>query len=255
MKLRILVPLLAVACQSNPKLAVSEAPIATSAAPTDPPLETRARKEKLGIARDGLKKTKDALDGALESLRQMRFPDRFAADFAVSKVDLDSKSFAGVAGGELLDLFAGVGRIEEQRTQILELVADVDPIAEAQRSARQPKIEYAVLVGGPKDPSGNAYAVLAGLTKPIDVSDPAKIKLPTELVVTDPFTNGNVQAPTYKGGSLDKPAAIYIAPKSTSALCPDATKQRLVRFAELSKRMRSEVDVQLRRVSTLLEKP
>jgi hypothetical protein len=144
---------LASACHSDPKLPVSETPIAVS--PSEPSPPTHARKEvaeKLGVARTQLKKTADVLDAEATALRETRLPDGFAVDLAVARVDLDSKSFAGVCDASLLELFAGVGRVEEQRTQLLALIAEVEPFAEAVRDASQRRIAYAVLVGL-KDPS------------------------------------------------------------------------------------------------------
>ena len=55
----------------------------------------------------------------------------------------------------------------------------------------------------------------------LEVDDATLIADLEQLV--DPTTRGNISAPKYSTGNLDKPSALYVLPKSIEAACPSAT--------------------------------
>jgi hypothetical protein len=181
-------------------------------------------------AHDQLKTIADKVEAGKNTLvKDHKFPATLAHDLGGLNVDFDGGKLAGVrfsgfsqeTTSGLIEFITAVQSINDRKLALINLLNHLQkPITEQLTGTQKATIGYVILVGGPKDPSGNPYSVLAPLTKPIDVTDPAHVQLPSEFAATNPINRVNVKAPAYKGGALDKPAAMYVAPKSVSAACP-----------------------------------
>lgn len=191
-------------------------------------------------ARDQLKTLADKVDAGRNTLlKDRKFPDSLARDLGGINVDFDGGKLAGVrfsgftqeTTSGLIEFITSVQTINDRKLALINLLNHLQkPLTEQLSAGQKATIGYVVLLGGPKDPSGNPYAVLAPLTKPIEVADPSKVSLPTELAATNPLGGGNVTAPAYKGGALEKPAAMYVAPKSVNAACPSETSGQIAQL-------------------------
>jgi hypothetical protein len=181
-------------------------------------------------AHDQLKTIADKVEAGKNTLvKDHKFPASLAHDLGGLNVDFDGGKLAGVrfsgfsqeTTSGLIEFITAVQSINDRKLALINLLNHLQkPITEQLTGTQKATIGYVILVGGPKDPSGNPYSVLAPLTKAIDVPDPAHVQLPSEFAATNPINGVNVKAPAYKGGALDKPAAMYVAPKSVSAACP-----------------------------------
>ena len=87
----------------------------------------------------------------------------------------------------------------------------------------------------------HAFAILAPLTKPVEVANPAQIALPAEFAATDPTSGANVTAPKYATGPLDKPSAVYVLPKSINAACPSETSGQIAQLGGQLTRLVNDV--------------
>lgn len=183
-------------------------------------------------ARDQLKTLADKVDaGRLTLGKDKKFPDTLAKDLGGINVDFDGGKLAGVrfsgfsqdTTSGLIEFITAVQQVNDRKSATANLLTRLQkPITEQLSAGTKPSIGYVVLLGK-KDPSNNAFAILAPLSKSIEVANPAQVTLPTEFAAVDPTTGQNVTAPKYATGSLDKPSAVYVAPKSISAACPSET--------------------------------
>jgi hypothetical protein len=182
----------------------------------------------VNVARDQLKSLGDKLEGGREALRQRKFPDDLARDLGGINVDFDGRKLAGVrfsgfpqeTTSGLIEFITGVQEVNDRKSALSSILARLQkPLSEQFAAGGKTSIGYVALLGK-RDPSGNHFALLAPLTAPIEVTNPAQISLPAELTASDPTGGGNVSAPPYKGGSVDKGAAVYVLPKSIEAACP-----------------------------------
>lgn len=183
-------------------------------------------------ARDQLKALAEKVEAGRNSLtKEKKFPDALAKELGGINVDFDGGKLAGVrfsgfsqeTSNGLIEFITAVQQINDRKVATQNLLNKLQkPITEQLSSGSKPNIGYVVLLGK-KDPSSNPFAVLAPLTKPVEVANPAQIGLPAEFEATDPLSGGNVKAPKYTAGPLDKPSALYVAPKSVSAACPSET--------------------------------
>jgi len=183
-------------------------------------------------ARDQLKTIADKTDEGRKTLGQKKFPDTLGKDLGGINVDFDGGKLAGVrfsgfsqdTASALIEFITAVQTLNDRKNATVNLLSRLQkPITDNFNAGQKINVSYVVLVGGPKDPAGNPFGVLAPLTKPIEVADPQRLSLPAELEATNPLTGGNTKAPAYKGGPLDKPAAMYVIPKSVNAACPSET--------------------------------
>lgn len=182
-------------------------------------------------AREQLKNLADKVDAGRTSLQKdKKFPDALVRELGSINIDFDGGKLAGVrfsgfsqeTTNGLIEFITAVQQINDRKVATQNLLNKLQkPITEQLASGSKPSIGYVVLLGK-KDPSSNAFAVLAPLTKSIEVAN-GQVSLPAEFEATDPLSGANVKAPKYATGSLDKPSALYVAPKSVSAACPSET--------------------------------
>jgi len=183
-------------------------------------------------SRDQLKTLADKVEAGRNSLlKEKKFPETLAKDLGAINVDFDGSKLAGVrfsgfpqeTTSGLIEFITNVQALNDRKSAVASLLARLQkPITETLTGGQKQNITYAVFLGR-QDPSKNAFALLAPLTKPIEVPNPAQITLPTEFTGTDPVGRTNITAPKYTTGGLDKPSAVYVLPKSIEAACPSET--------------------------------
>jgi hypothetical protein len=183
-------------------------------------------------ARDQLKALADKMDaGRKQLIGDHKFPTTLAADLGAINVDFDGKQlegrrFSGFSTDttrDLVEFITAVQGINDKKLLIQGLLAKLEkPITEQLAIPEgQIKINYVVAVD--RDPNGNVAAFLSHLADPIPVQGQA-ISLPTEFKFTVPGGSGNTTLPNFKSGDIgNKPAAIYVVPKTFDNACPSAT--------------------------------
>lgn len=191
-------------------------------------------------ARDQMKTLADKVDAGRNTLlKDRKFPDSLAKELGGINIDFDGGKLAGVrfsgfsqeTTSGLIELITAVQTLNDRKLALINLLNHLQkPLTEQLNAGPKQSIGYIVLLGGPKDPSGNPYAVLAPLAKPIDVPDPSKVTLPAEFTAANPLGGGNVTAPAYKSGPLDKAAGVYVVPKSVNAACPSETTGQIAQL-------------------------
>ncbi len=191
-------------------------------------LATNAQK-----ARDQLKVLADKIEvGRNSLLKDRKFPDSLAKDLGGVNIDFDGGQLAGVrfsgfsqeTSAGLIEFISSVQATNDRKSAVASLLTKLQkPITEQLSAGQKNSINYIVLLGGPKDPGGNPFALLAPLAASIEVRDPAQLALPGEFTATNPLTKTNVNAPKYTGGALDRPVGVYVNPKSIEAACPSET--------------------------------
>ena len=183
-------------------------------------------------SRDQLKTIADKVEaGTNLLLKEHKFPDTLAKDLGGINVDFDGNKLAGVrfsgfsqeTTSTLIEYITQVQTLNDRKTAIIGLLQRLQkPITEQLTAGQKTTIGFVVFLGK-QDPSRNPFAMLAALTKPIEAPNPNAISLPAEFNAVDPTTRGNISAPKYATGNLDKPSALYVLPKSIEAACPSAT--------------------------------
>lgn len=183
-------------------------------------------------SRDQLKLISDKVEAGRNSLlKEKKFPEALAKELGGINVDFDGNKLAGVrfsgfpqeTTSTLIEYITAVQTLNDRKTAIVGLLQRLQkPITEQLAGGQKTNINYVVFFGQ-QDPSRNPFAMLAPLQKPIEAANPAAISLPAEFTATDPLTRGNIRAPKYTSGNLDKPSAVYVLPKSIEAACPSET--------------------------------
>ena len=183
-------------------------------------------------SREQLKTIADKVEAGKKSLLvDRRFPDALARELGGINVDFDGNKLAGIrfsgfpsdTTSSLIEYITLVQTLNDRKSAVIGLLSRLQkPITEQLAAGTKTKIQYVVFFGA-QDPSRNPFAMLAPLTTPIEAPNPAAISLPTEFTATDPLTRGNIKAPKYTTGNLDKPSAVYVLPKSIEAACPSET--------------------------------
>lgn len=194
--------------------------------------DAKSLAEDVAKSRDQLKSISEKVESGRNSLlREKKFPDSLAKDLGAINVDFDGNKLAGVrfsgfsqeTTSTLIEYITQVQSLNDRKTAIIGLLQRLQkPITEQLASGQKTNINYVVFFGK-QDPSKNSFAMLAPLQKPIEAANAAAITLPAEFTATDPITRQNISAPKYTTGSLDKPAALYVLPKSIEAACPSET--------------------------------
>jgi len=191
-------------------------------------------------SRDQLKALADKVEAGRNSLlKEKKFPDALAKELGAINVDFDGTKLAGVrfsgfpqeTTSGLIEYITAVQTINDRKSAVASLLSRLQkPITETLAAGQKQNINYVVFLGK-TDPSRNPFALLAPLTKPVEVTNPAQISLPTEFTATDPLPpRGNISAPKYTTGNLDKPSAIYVLPKSIEAACPSETSGQIAQL-------------------------
>lgn len=200
----------------------------------------------VGAARDKLKKLSDVVEEGRKTLGANKFPDTLAKDLGGLNVDFDGGKLAGVRFSGynqetvslLFEFITSVEQINDRRVATANLLNRLEkPLKERFAAGGKSTINHVVLLGQ-RDPSSNAFAVLAPLTKAIEFTNPRQIAIPGDITATDPTRRANVTLPAYKSGAIDekKGAAMYVLPKSVEAACPSETAGEVLQLGgQLSK--------------------
>jgi len=190
----------------------------------------------VGKAKEQLKLLSDKMEAGKKSLiTDKKFPDTLARDLGAINVDFDGKQLAGrrfsgfstETTGDLVEFITAVQNVNDRKQLIQGLLTKLEkPISEQLKMPEgQVKISYVVAVD--RDQSGNVAGLLSRLVEPI-VSAGA-VTVPPEFT----FVSGssNVKLPAFKSGDIgQKPAAIYVVPKSFESVCPAASSGQIVQL-------------------------
>lgn len=202
-------------------------------------------------SREQLKTLADKVEAGRNSLlKDRKYPDTLVKELGGINIDFDGTKLAGVrfsgfsqdTTSGLIEFITSVQSVNDRKSAVSSLLTKLQkPITEQLSAGQKQNINHVVLLGGPKDPAGNVYAVLAPLTKPIEVPNPQQVTLPAEFTATNPLTKSNVSAPKYTSGNLDKPAAIYVVPKSVEAACPSETSGQIAQLGTQLTRLINDI--------------
>src|SRR5262249_24999297 len=131
-------------------------------------------------ARGQLKLMADKVDAGRTTLvKDHKFPDTLARDLGGINVDFDGGKLAGVrfsgfsadTAKSLVEFITDVQTLNDRKGATVNLLSKLQkPITESLSGTQKVSVGHVVLLGGGKDGSGNPFAVLAPLTKPIDVT-------------------------------------------------------------------------------------
>jgi hypothetical protein len=183
-------------------------------------------------ARDDLKVLADKMEaGRKQLITDHKFPDTLAADLGAVNVSFDGTQLAGRRFSgfstdttrDLVEFITAVQGVNDRKTLIQGLLTQLKaPITEQLKIPEgQIKISYVVAVD--RDPGGNVAGFLSRLVDPI-VQTGQSISLPPQFKFANPGGGGNTELPPFKNGDIgQKPAAIYIVPKTFDKMCPSAT--------------------------------
>ncbi|MCL2723009.1 MAG: hypothetical protein FWD69_01090 [Polyangiaceae bacterium] len=203
-------------------------------------------------ARTDLQKLSDTVEAGRNSLlKDKKFPATLAHDLGAINVDFDGSKLAGVrfsgfsidTSTSLIEFITSVQAVNDRKNAVVSLLTRLQkPITEQLAAGQKATISYVVLLGGPRDASNNAVAVLAPLAKAIEVPNPAQqVALPKEFEAVNPLTKETVSAPKYAAGGLDKPAALYVAPKSIEAAFPSETSGQIAQLGSQLARLVADI--------------
>lgn len=166
-----------------------------------------------------------------------KFPEALAKDLSSVLIDFDGTKLAGVrfsgfpqeTTSGLIEFITQVQGLNDRKSALAGLMTRLQkPITEQLAAGGRTSINHAVILLGEKDQGANGMiAILAPLTKAIEVNPPQPPNLPAELTATNPLTRTNVSAPKYTPGALDKPkynVVFPVAPKSIDTIFPSETQ-------------------------------
>lgn len=186
-------------------------------------------------AREKLKTLADKVEAGRNSLlKDRKFPNDLAKDLGGINVDFDGSKLAGVrfsgfsteTTSGLIELISQVQATNDRKNALIGLLNKLQkPISEQLSGAGANKVTYVAILD--KDASKQSYAILAPLTKPIDVQGNVPA-LPPEFIATNPLTRGNVTIP--KATTLEKPGAAYVITKSVEAACPSESSGQIAQL-------------------------
>jgi hypothetical protein len=211
--------------------------------------ETKAGREKglndaKGLAQDAgkakgeLQKIAEILERGRDQIKQRKFPEGMAKELSSVNVDFDGSMLAGrrfsgfpsATTQQLVELITGVQGVNDRKLVIVNLLTKLQKPMMEQLSAPQGQMNINQVVVVSKDPAGNPVGLLSSLVAPI-VTNASKLDLPADFTFMDPRGGGNATAPRYRGGDIaQKPAAIYVLPKTFESACPSETAGQ---FAQL----------------------
>jgi hypothetical protein len=215
-------------------------------------LETDVAKSKTTL--DALLKKTEA---ARDALQKGEFPEAFARELGAMNIDftgdkLGARRFGGFkveTTKALVEYVTNVQEVNDRKSAVARLLGRMEkPMKDAALNKDKTTIGFVVIVGT-KDPSGNAAALLAPLATALTVPK-AKIELPSDFTFTDPNSanRANAKLDRYKGGSLDKPAVLYVAPGSVEKAFPSerstAAGQLVVKLADLIAEIKGQAAAQ-----------
>ncbi len=197
-------------------------------------------------SKDQLKALGDKLEAGRNSLaKEKKFPDSLAKDLAAINVDFDGGKLAGVRFSGfstetslgLIEYISAVQATNDRKNALMGLLARLQkPMTEmlaAQASGKAPPVNFVVIID--KDSAKNPFALLAPLTKPVELS----ANMPAEFSFTNPNNKANQTLP--KLSALDKPGAAYVVPSSVQAACPSETAGQVGQLVGQLSRLISDV--------------
>lgn len=205
----------------------------------------------VGAAKKSLESLQKKAEEGRDALIKGTFPDSLAGDLGGLRVDFDGlklggRRFSGFkisTTQQLISYVTAVQDLNDKKDLIARLLSKLQkPIKEQIAANGKVTIGHVVLLGR-KDDSGNPMGLLAPLQTPITVTPP-KFDMPAEFTFTDPISKGNAKIDRFKSGNIDKPAAIYILPKSIETTFPSeltsAKAQLIVQIAGFIKDIKGE---------------
>jgi len=168
--------------------------------------------------------------------KDRKFPDTLDDELTTIIVEFDGTMLAGRrfsgfpqdVSKNLFDYVALVAALNDHKTALKNLLTKLEkPLKEslAASASGTHAVQQIVLLGGPvgKDNGGNYVGNLATLAPPLSFTgDHPDIK--DDFKAT--FQGNNITVSPYKGGNLDKPAAVYVVGPSFDAVCPSDTKSQ-----------------------------
>ncbi len=177
-------------------------------------------------SREQLKQLADKVEAGRNMLvKERKFPNDLAKDLGGINVDFDGSKLAGVRFSGfstetttgLIEYITGVQSTNDRKNALIALLGKLQkPLTEQLAGGGAQKVQFVAIID--KDASKQSFAILAPITKAIDVQGNGPPQLPAEFTATNPLTRGNVTVP--KLTTLDKGGAAYVIPKSIEAACP-----------------------------------
>jgi hypothetical protein len=180
-------------------------------------------------------------------IKERKFPDQLSKDLGGINVDFDGSKLAGrrfsgfapeVTSG-LIEFVTAVQALNDRKQLVQGLLVKLQKPLTEQFAAPPGQMTVQYVVAVDKDPAGNPSALLASLSAPLTFTPPA-VQIPAEFNFVDPLRGGNTKLPAYKSGDLsNKPAAMYVSPKTFEKVCPgDTSSQTAQLAAQLANMMR-----------------
>lgn len=187
-------------------------------------------------SREQLKTLADKVEAGRNMLvKERKFPADLAKDLGAINVDFDGSKLAGVRFSGfstetttgLIEYITGVQSTNDRKNALIALLGKLQkPLTEQLAGGGGQKVQFVAIVD--KDASKQSFAILAPLTKAIDVQGNGPPSLPAEFTATNPLTRGNVTVP--KLTTLDKGGAAYVIPKSIEAACPSESAGQIAQL-------------------------
>lgn len=205
-------------------------------------------------AREQLKTLADKVEAGRNQLRNdHKFPDALARELGAINVDFDGTKLAGVrftgfptsTTSGLIEFITQVQGINDRKTALGSLLGKLQkPITEQLAAGQRTNVSYVVMLGDKEPGTGNMFAILAPLTKPIEVNPQQPAAFPAELTATDPLSRKNITLPKYGPGSLEKPKAgvmFPVVPKSVDAACPSESAGQIAQLVSQLNRIINDI--------------
>jgi hypothetical protein len=194
----------------------------------------------VGKAKDLLKSLAEKMDaGKISLIKSHKYPDELAKQLGSINVDFDGTQLAGrrfsgfstATTQDLIEFVTAVQGVNDRKLIIQGLLTKLQTPIKEQLKIPEGEIRINYVVAVDKDPAGNVAAFLSHLAEPIAVAGQA-VTLPKEFTFANPGGgSGNTQLPPYKGGDLaNKPAAMYVVPKTFDTVCPSAVGGQIVQL-------------------------
>ncbi len=205
-------------------------------------------------AREQLKTLADKVEAGRNTLRNDRkFPESLAKDLNGINVDFDGSKLAGVrfsgfpqeTTSGLIEFITQVQGINDRKAALSSLLTRTQkPITEQLSAGQRTNVSYVVMLGEKEQGTNNMFAILAPLTKSIEVNPQQPAPFPAEFTATDPLSRKNITLPKYGPGALEKPkagVAFPVVPKSVEAACPSESSGMIAQLVGQLNRVINDV--------------
>ena len=188
--------------------------------------------------------------------RDHMFPGELAAKLTFGDFASVLEGLAALpagAAGEVVDLVVLARTAREHAHDLAVLLGKVaKPVTEALASSARGEhaIRHIVLLGGvtAKDPGGTWVAALATLDPPLTFTGDTP-PAPSEYHAT--MMGQHFTVNRYRGGSLDKPVGMYVAPGTFESVCPGDTRTQIAQLIVKLEQLRAELADLLARADRL----